>query len=675
VRGPEEDVQRHLQELQAELAREREWVNAARAQLEEAREQIETERAQLQATTHELHALTNSTGFQFLQRIRRAIDRFAPWGTRRRGFLLAVSRLLFIASTEGRRGIFRRLREFPRWGPRFWAMAPPVPPTLLIDDTYHLWLEQHTLTESDKETMRLTSKRFEYQPLISILTPVYNTDPSLLAAAIDSVLAQVYEHWELCLVDDGSTDMATRATSMRFAYQDARIKVKFLGRNHGIGGASNEALDMATGEFVGLLDHDDELKPDALFDTVTLLNEHPSIDYIYSDEDKRDYDGRLVQPFFKPDWSPDLLLSMNYVSHFSVFRTSLARSVGGFRPGFDGSQDYDLQLRVTEATDRIAHIPKPLYTWRKTHGSAASSTEAKPYAYEAAKRALTEALERRGQDATVMGGPVTGSYRVKYRIGTDPKVTIIIPTRDRVEMLRRCIDSIKAKTTYGRYELVIVDNDSSEPETTNYLSRFNGQVVSSPDKFNFSRLNNTAARQVDCDMLLFLNNDTEVISEEWLEAMIEHAQRPNVGAVGARLLYADGRVQHEGILVGCNGLACNVDHRGYFALGNVVRNVSAVTAACMMTRSELFEELGGFNESLPVAFNDVDYCLRARKSGYLVVYTPYSVLYHYEGGTRGRVHPIQDEISFRARWAESEMCVDPYYNPNLDVDRPYTLRL
>jgi O-antigen biosynthesis protein len=673
--GPEEDAQRHVQELRAELAREREWVNAARAQLEEAREQIEAERAQLQATTHELHVLTNSTGFQFLQRIRGAIDRFAPWGTRRRGFLLAVSRLLFIASTEGRRGIFRRLREFPRWGPRFWATAPPVPPALLIDDTYPLWVEQHTLTESAKQAMRLSSKRFGYRPLISILTPVYNTDSGMLAAAIDSVLAQTYDHWELCLVDDGSTDMATRATSMRFTYQDDRIKVKFLGRNHGIGGASNEALDMARGEFVGLLDHDDELKPDALFETVKLLNEQRNIDYVYSDEDKRESDGRLVQPFFKPDWSPDLLLSMNYVSHFSVFRTSVVKSVGGFRAGFDGSQDYDLQLRVTEATDRIAHIPKPLYTWRKTHGSAAASTEAKPYAYEAAKRALTEALERRGQDATVIGGPVTGSYRVKYRIDTDLKVAIIIPTRDRVDLLRRCLDSIMTKTTYGRYEPVIVDNDSSEPETLDYLSNFKGRVLSCPGEFNFSRMNNTAARHVDCDMLLFLNNDTEVISEEWLEAMIEHAQRASVGAVGTRLLYADGRVQHEGILVGCNGLACNVDHRGYFALGNVVRNVSAVTAACMMTRSVLFEELGGFDESLPVAFNDVDYCLRAGKSGYLVVYTPYSVLYHYEGGTRGKVHPIQDEISFRARWADSEMCADPYYNRNLDPDRPYTLRL
>jgi O-antigen biosynthesis protein len=671
----EEELKRRIKHLENELAEERRWLQAARTQLEVARAQLEATRTQLDSSNRHLHTLTNSAGFRLLERLRATVDRIAPWGTRRRGFFLAATRATYIALTEGRTGVISRVVGFRRWGSRFWLKAPLVPPALPVDEAYNLWLDKHRLSEADMDSMRVESEAFSYRPLISITTPVYNTDPEMLKAALGSVRGQIYDRWELCLVDDGSPNPATRAVLMKHVYLDSRIKVKFLGRNEGIVAASNAALSMATGQFVGLMDHDDELQPNALFEVVKLLNDNPKLDYLYTDEDKGETDGRRVQPFFKPGWSPDLLLSMNYLSHFSVVRTDLLRDVGGFRTGFDGSQDYDAALRITEKTDRIAHIALPLYTWRKVAGSAAESTEAKPYAYEAAKNALAGALRRRGRLATVMDGPVTGYYRVKYKISGLPKVAIIIPTRDQVDVLKRGIDTIREKTSYGNYEITIADNDSHDARALEYLSNFDGRVIQCAGEFNFSRINNLVAREVDAEMLLFLNNDTQVVSTEWLDAMIEHAQRTEVAAVGARLLYPDGRVQHEGVLVGCNRLACNIDHQGYFALGEVIHNVSAVTAACMMTRAEVFRELNGFDENLPVAFNDVDYCLRARERGYFVVYTPYAVLYHDEGGTRGRVHPVHDEIVFRARWANSPLYADPYYNPNFDLDHPFSLRL
>ena len=669
-----EELQRRIRQLEDELVEERKGLAEARQQLNETRTNLDDTRRQLDSTTLHLQTLTNTVGFRALQSIRQAIDGFAPWGTRRRGFLLAVSRAAYIAFSEGRRGVLARAKGVLRWGPRFWAKAPRVPPAAPLDARYALWLEKHRLTEEDKEVMRKEALAFSYRPLLSIVTPVYNTDPTILRAAIQSVRDQLYDRWELCLADDGSTNLATRAEIMRHVYMDERIKVKFLVENKGIAVASSEALSLATGDFLGLMDHDDELQPNALFEVVKLLNHDPDLDYVYSDEDKREVDGRRIQPFFKPNWSPDLLLSMNYLAHFSVFRADLVKKLGGFRVGFDGSQDYDLVLRVTEKTDRIAHIPQPLYTWRKIPESAAASREAKPYTHEAGKKALAEALARRSTDGTVLDGLVTGEYyRVKYAIADHPKVGIVIPTRDHANALKRCVDSIRAKTTYRNYEIVVVDNESKEPETAHYLSSVGLRVIPCAGTFNFSNINNLAASKIECDMLLFLNNDTEVISPEWLEAMVEHCQRPGVGATGARLLYRDGRVQHEGVLVGCRTLAGNIDHHGYFSLGQVIRNVSAVTAACMMTRAAVFEEIGGFDEDLPVAFNDVDYCLRLRQLGYVVVYTPYALLYHDEGGTRGRVHPLHDEVTFRSRWLNSPMYTDPYYNPNLDIDHPFTL--
>ena len=669
------EKERHIADKESHIANVESHIAKLESHIPNVEADLRHANAQAATTHHVLDQITNSAGYRLLERVRRPIRWLAPERTRRRLAFIALSRGLNILLTQGPWTFIRRAVQVWRWLPRL-RRAPIADQQVSIDDQYQLWLKAHALTSSKAQRIRQEAAKLDYRPLISILTPVYNPDLPWLRDAIDSVRAQLYDHWELCITDDGSTRPGVHELLEKAAQADNRIKLTHLEKNQGIAAASNAALSLATGEFIGLLDHDDELKPDALFEVVKLLNERPDLDYIYTDEDKKEPDGRLIDPFFKSDWSPALLFSLNYVTHFSVFRKEIVDSLGGFRLGYDGSQDYDLILRVTETTDRIAHIPKPLYTWRKVPGSAASSPEAKEFAYPAAKRAIKDALTRRGVQAEVQDGPFKGYYRVRYAIPGKPRVSIIIPTRDRVDMLRRCIESIRSKSSYRNYEIIVIDNDSKEPETLEYLSSFPGRVIRYPHEFNFSRMMNEAAKQVECDALIFLNNDTEVISSEWIEAMLEHGMQPEVGAVGARLLFPDGQVQHEGILIGPgNGLAGNLDHHGYFGLGQVIRNCSAVTAACMLTRSSVFSELGGFDEEIGIAYNDVDFCLRAGQKGYLTVYTPYALLYHDEGGTRGRTgrtHPKVNEDMFRLRWGKYQ---DPYGNPNLDMDRPLNLRL
>jgi GT2 family glycosyltransferase/2-polyprenyl-3-methyl-5-hydroxy-6-metoxy-1,4-benzoquinol methylase len=588
-------------------------------------------------------------------RARRLLERVAPFGTLRRELLRRL-------------GIVSRALPTPR-----------VPTGLILEpgrdpDAYELWLHRNQLNDDLIAQMRDAIARFEYRPTISVIVPTYNSDPDWLGEAIDSVRAQVYDAWELCIADDGSTRAETRAMLRRYDRGDPRIKVTFLRQNQGISGASNAALELATGEFVALLDHDDVIHPEALFEVVKVLNERSDTDFVYTDEDKLELDGRRIEPFFKPDWSPDLLDSLNYVTHLSVFRKELVDRLGGFRKGFEGSQDYDLILRVADAATHIEHVARPVYSWRKVPGSAAASSEAKPYAYEAAKRALEESLTRRGYDGEVLDGPFTGHYRVKYELRERPRVSIVIPTRDRVDLLGPCVDSIRARTSYDAYDIVVVDNESEEPETREYLRRFEGTVIPYHAPFNFARMMNHALERIGTPMVVFLNNDTEVVSEEWLEALLEHGQRPEVAAVGARLLYPDGEPQHEGILIGTgDGLAANIVAKRY-GFGVATRNVSAVTAACMLMRTEVFRELGGFDEDLEVAYNDVDLCLRAREKGYLIVYTPYALLQHEQGGSRGidGKQPPQDRERFRRRWRGYR---DPYYNPNLDIERPFKLQL
>jgi O-antigen biosynthesis protein len=628
--------------------------------------------------------LTNTIGWRLLQKIRNTIRRLAPPGTRRAGLVRKLGHGMEILITQGFFAFVGSLLTFWRWLPRLFQRPPPKerplpvgPPEILpFDEQYKLWLAENELSTEDRQQLRNETAGFSYRPLISIVVPVHDTEPRWLREMVASVFTQAYESWELCIADDGSKRWRTRWTLRRLRHRDPRVKITRLRRNAGISDATNAALALATGEFIAFLDHDDELRPDALAEVVRRLNDDRDLDLIYSDEDKRALDGDLVEPFFKPDWSPDLLMSVNYLNHLTVARRELVDQLGGLRSEFDGSQDYDLFLRVTELTDRITHISRPLYAWRKSPGSAAADVRAKDFAYEAGRRALTDAIRRRGLVGEVQDAIVPGRYRVRYQIQDEPLVTIIIPTRDNVNMLRRCIQSIQTRSTYARYELLVVDNDSRDPETLEYLDSFEGRVLKYPHPFNYARLMNEAARVAEGDMLLLLNNDTEVIKREWIEAMLEHGQRSEVAAVGARLLYPDGRPQHEGIVMGLGGgSAGNVDHAGFFDLGETIRNCSAVTGACMLVRTEVYWELGGFEERLGVAFNDVDFCLRAIEKGYQVVYTPYAQLYHHESATRGRLHPMEDEAFFRARWGKPGEYRDPYYNPNLDLRRPFRLRL
>ncbi len=524
------------------------------------------------------------------------------------------------------------------------------------------------------------------QPLISLVMPVYNVRPKWLQAAVDSVTKQSYTNWELCIADDCSTDRDLKHLLHEISRRDERIHIRFLKQNIGIAGASNAALSMAHGQFVGLLDNDDELADGALWEVALEINRHPDIDLIYSDEDKITDKGKRYAPFFKPDFSPDTLRSYNYICHFTVIRRDVLKAVGGFRQGFDGAQDYDLFLRITERTKRVAHIPKILYHWRAVEGSVGKDGTAKLYAYESAKKALSEHLERLGIQVKVEDGMFLGSYHLKYTTENQPEIAIIIPSCDKVDLLRQCVDSILQKTTYSQFIIWIVDNNSLEKETFDYYEELKDndrvRVIRYEKEFNFSSLNNFAARQILADYFLFLNNDTKVITPEWLEELMGPARRSEVGAVGCLLCYGNNTVQHGGVIIGIGGIAGHAhkhffcDEHGYFGRLHVVQNLSAVTAACMLVRKSVFDEVGGFTEKLSHAFNDVDLCLKIREKGYLIIYTPFSRLYHYESISRGfenssgkRERFIRELKYMQERWHDELKKGDPYYNPNLSLQR------
>jgi GT2 family glycosyltransferase len=513
----------------------------------------------------------------------------------------------------------------------------------------------------------------QYTPKISIIMPVWNTNPAELRSAIESVEAQTYPFWELCICDDGSDRPGVLECLKRFNGLDTRVRVRHASSRAGIAVASNTALAMATGDFVAFLDHDDELAPQALEKVVEALNADPSLDLIYTDEDHIE-DGRRVQPRFKPEWSPDLFLSYNYLCHFCVIRRSVVVEAGGLRQGFEGAQDYDLLLRVAERTNRIARIPAILYHWRKSATSVARDMANKPDATENGRKALTDAMMRRGVEAEVLVIDA-GQYRVKRRIRGRPKVGIVILTKDRLEYLKPCIESIRRKTTYENYEITVVDHESRDPATLAFLRAEPVRVLPYEGDFNFSRMNNLAVASTDAEHLLFLNNDTEVISPDWLQAMLEHSQRAEVGAVGAKLLFPTGSVQHAGIVIGVDGrpshhilVGHSSDDRGYENYLQVVRNCAASTGACLMVRRAVFEQVGGFDEKFAVTFGDVDLCLRLGEKGYLNVWTPFAVLYHREFGTRPAADANPDDHrKFLVRWDEMLRRGDPHFNPNLGL--------
>jgi len=586
---------------------------------------------------------------------------------------------LYIIQQFGVKGFIRQVKMYIKW-----VLKDP-------DRRYLRWIAQNEpniYSVEGRYVLDLLAEEvasFKYKPMFSIVMPTYNSHLVYLKLAIESVRNQCYPNWELCIVDDCSTNADVKACLRDYANLDPRIKITFLDSHLGIAGASNAALDLATGEFVGFLDHDDELAPWALYEATRVLNLDPTIDVIYSDEDKMDRNGRRMGPFFKPGFGPETLLSMNYMCHFLIIRRSLVEEVGRFREGFDGSQDYDLILRVAERTARVAHIPKVLYHWRKAPGSAAGDVSAKPYAIKAAVRAIEEALQRRGLSGTAE--PVLpGLYRIRWHLKDTPLVSIIIPVRDRVDVLSRCVKSIFEKSTYRNWELLIVNNQSSEAETLRFLDQLsklpNVTVLDYNDRFNFSKINNFAVNHARGGVLLFLNNDVEVVTPSWLEELLGYAEQPAIGAVGAKLLLPDGRIQHGGVVLGLSGGADHAfyglpgDEPGYFGLAAVARNCAAVTAACLMTRRRVFEEVGGFDPSLDVAFNDVDLCLKMLAAGYRVVWTPFAVLYHYESSTRRKAHPVENTRYFLKKWGDLIRRGDPYYNPNLALDRfDFNIRL
>ena len=550
-----------------------------------------------------------------------------------------------------------------------------------FESDYDRWIKKNRLTNERIAEIKDEITRFEYNPKISIIMPVYNVDQIWLEKAIDSVISQLYVNWELCIADDASTKNHVKKTLKRYSRKDRRIKAKYLDENQGISGASNEALSLATGDFIGLLDNDDELSVYALYECVKLLNMHPEADMIYTDEDKLDTKGRRCEPFFKPDWSPDTFFSGMYTCHFGVYRKNIVDEIGGFRKGYEGSQDYDLVLRFTERTNNIFHIPKILYHWRKIEGSAAVSAEAKDYAYVNAKLALNDALTRKNIPGKIEYGQGAGYYTVVRKILDNPLVSIIIPTSGRLDTLERCLESIIGKTKWDNYEIIIVTEDVDKV-IDSFGKQNHCRVISYENTFSLSAMLNFGVRESNGDHLLFLHDDVEVISDDWLSRMLEHSQRNEVGVVGAKLLRPDHTVEHAGIILGIKGVAghayhgLNESNAYYFNHLNIIKNYSAVSSVCMMIKKSLFEEIGGFNEeNLPNAFNDVDLCLRLRRKGFLNVYTPFSLLYHYNSNL-SKCDLTEDELDYMQNEWGDILISDPYYNINLTLDKEdFSLRV
>jgi O-antigen biosynthesis protein len=552
---------------------------------------------------------------------------------------------------------------------------------------YDRWI--HEFERPDNDLIQLKLPSLEAQPLISIVMPVYNTDRSELTAAIQSVLDQSYERWELCIADDASSIPEIKEILHRFAANDSRIKIAFENERGGISRTCNKALEMAIGEYISFIDHDDTLAPHALAYICETLDRSPDADLIYSDEDKIDQQGRRFDPFFKPDWAPDLLLSENYISHLLVLRRDLLQKVGSFCPECDGSQDYDLILRASQQASRIEHIPKVLYHWRAGVASTATALEHKEYALNAARHALERHCNRIARDVTVESAGIVGRWRVRYPIAQPTRVSIIIAAGGRAKVLRTNLENLFKTTTYDEYEVVVIDN-SKQKAIENLVNDFKGDsrqlryIDWRNQPFNYSAINNTAAGRCDSPVLLFLNDDTSVIAPDWLDSMVELTIRPEVGAVGAKLLYPDKRIQHAGVVMGIydncghafKGLDSDKQH--YFDFPDVIRNVSAVTGACLMTKSDVFWEVDGFDETeFSVAFNDVDLCLKIGSLGYRVLYTPHALLYHYEAfsKTSKDLIPHPEEVSrMRSKWG-TIIARDPYYSPNLTRNgEDYTLR-
>ena len=554
--------------------------------------------------------------------------------------------------------------------------------------SYQKWVARDRLTETDLLAAQGAIEQWSIRPKFSVIMPVYNVEASWLEKAIQSVQNQIYSDWELCIADDASSNPHIKRLLTQYSQLDPRIKVIFRPENGQIAAASNSALALATGDYIALLDHDDELATNALFENAKLINEHPDADFIYSDEDKMDTRGKRLDPFFKPDWSPDYFHACMYTCHLGVYRTSLIRAIGGFRTGYDGAQDYDLVLRVVEKTKNIHHIPKILYHWRVISASVtAGGEQAKPWAYTAARAALEAMLARSSYPGLVEAVPKRpGFWRVRRHLLGEPLISIVIPSAGKAMMasgepmvaLENCLRSIQG-STYRHFELVLVDGyDIADETLTRVKQSFEGstapqlQLVRCQEPFNFARRINQGAAKANGQFLLLLNDDTEVITPDWLESMLEFAQQDDIGAVGAKLLYPDGKLQHGGVMIlgGNPGHAYHGfdgDHPGYYCSNLVNRNYLAVTAACLMIRQDIFQQVGGMDEIFPLNYNDVDFCLKVHQAGYRNVVTPYAQLIHYESISRKAGLQPNEWETLNQKWKSyfDQLNGDPYYNPNL----------
>jgi GT2 family glycosyltransferase len=644
-----------------EIARRRiEQLEAALMRRTELLEQKQTE----------LTAIKESKAYRAAHFAQKLLDRMMPLHTRRRA---AVKMFIRQATSV--------------WSARKRRDGPPPEDRHLSETTpqaeYRRWIARFEPAPADLAGQR--QHRFPRSPKVSVAVPVYNPPTAYLDAMVRSVLTQTYANWELCLAD-ASTEPHVGPMLEAFAAADPRVRVTFLATNGGIVANSNAALATATGDFVALVDHDDTLAPFAFFEIVSAVNAAPDADFLYSDEDKLDRDGRRAEPNFKPDWSPETLRSRNYICHLTVLKRSLVEEIGGFRPGFDGSQDYDLVLRASERARQIVHVPHVLYHWRMHEQSTAANKGSKGYAYEAGRRAVQEHLDRLGVAATVHDGPILGTYQVVYHLRTQPLVSVVVPNKDCPELLARCVDSL-AKGSYANYELLVVENGSQRPETFAYyrelLKQPHVRVLEWTKPFNYAAVNNFAATQARGELLLFLNNDIEAISPDWLEALVKVVVQPGVGAVGAKLYYADDTIQHAGIVVGMGGVAghgfLNFPRQaaGYMQRLMFTQNVAAVTGACLICPKKVFDSVGGFDEGFVLAFNDVDLCLQILRKGYRVVWTPDAELYHLESKTRGYEDTPEKQRRFKRefdlfhlKWGTFLKAGDPYYSPHFRLDRP-----
>ena len=590
----------------------------------------------------------------------------------------------------------KKVDKYAKKGIRYWksqggaALAGKVVSKIRTVSTreipYQKWITRHLPGKAELEKQRRT--KFSYSPKISIVVPLYKTPEKYLRRLVESIQQQTYTNWELCL-SDGSGDNSPIAGILKeISAKDKRIKIISHDCALQISENTNSAIEAATGDFIAFADHDDELTPHALFECVKALNEKPETLVIYSDEDKMSMDGhKFFQPHFKPDYNPDLLCTVNYICHLFVVSRKVTDKVGMLRKEFDGAQDYDFVFRCVEAVkdEEICHVPKILYHWRCHEDSTAENPESKTYAFDAGRRAVQEHYNRIGVNAEVLDGEFLGLYRTKFVRDYDPLISIIIPNQDHMYDLKRCMDYIDRKSAYKNYEYVIVENNSTDHATFEYYKKLEKEnerahVVYWDGVFNYSAINNYGASFAKGEYLLLLNNDTEIINPDCLEELLGYCMRSDVGAVGARLYYEDDTIQHAGVVIGFGGIAghCFVMQprgtTGYCHRIICAQDYSAVTAACMMVKRSAFEKVGGLSEDLAVAFNDIDFCMKLRKAGYLIVYNPYAELYHYESKSRGledtpeKVARFNREISiFEKKWPDILKNGDPYYNPNLTL--------